>query len=203
MRHSSIALIFLLAVAAEARAEINFTPTLNRYYSEGAEYFSVSFKEDKRSISMEVPRLWSCRGDASRLQFMPPDQNFAEGVVQAVSAKGAHPFDEATVKALEAQVMGALPPGSQGATVISRRENPVILYQNLSYEFVVSYQTLGQLFQRSVIFVNCSDKQLVFRFSAPKAVFENLNKAFRRSIYSWELAEQPAVPGAGPTTASK
>jgi hypothetical protein len=54
-----------------------------------------------------------------------------------------------------------------------------------------------------VIFVNCSDKQLVFRFSAPKSVFENLNKAFRRSIYSWQLTEQPAVTNAGPTTASK
>jgi hypothetical protein len=203
MRHSSIPLIFLLAVAAQARAAIDFTPTLSRYYSEGAEYSSVSFKEDRQTISMGVPRLWSCRGDASRLQFLPPDQNFAEGVVQAVPAKGAQPFDEATVKALEAQVMGTLPPGSQGATVISRTANPVILYQNLSYEFVVSYQTLGQLFQRSVIFVNCPDKQLVFRFSAPKPVFENLNKAFRRSIYSWQLTEQPAVTGAGPATASK
>lgn len=203
MRHSSIALIFLLAAAAQAKAEIDFTPTLNRYYSEGAEYLSVSFKEDKQTISMGVPRLWSCRGDASRLQFMPPDESFAEGIVQAVPAKGAQPFDEATVKVLEAQVISTLPPGNQGATVISRLENPVILYQNLSYEFVVSYQTLGQLFQRSVIFVNCPDKQLVFRFSAPKPVFENLNKAFRRSIYSWQLTEQPAATGAGPTTASK
>jgi hypothetical protein len=203
MRHSSTAFIFLLAVAAQARAAIDFTPTLNRYYSEGAEYFSVSFKEDKQTISMGVPRLWSCRGDASRLLFAPPDQSFAEGVVQAVPAKGAQPFDEPTVKALEMQVMSTLPPGSQGAAVLSRLENPVILYQNLSYEFVVSYQTLGQLFQRSVIFVNCADKQLVFRFSAPKAVFENLNKAFRRSIYSWQLTEQPATTSAGPITAAR
>ena len=194
MRYSGIALVFLLAVTAETKAEINFTPTLNRYYSEGAEYSSVSFQEEKQIISMEVPRLWSCHGDASRLQFMPPGQSFAEGVVQAAPAKGAQPFNEVTVKALEAQVMGTLPPGSQGATVISRIENPVILYQNLSYEFVVSYQTLGQSFQRSVIFVNCPDKQLVFRFSAPKPVFDNLNQAFRRSIYSWQLIE-PAPSG--------
>jgi hypothetical protein len=87
--------------------------------------------------------------------------------------------------------------------VVSRLANPVILYQNLSYEFVVSYQTLGKLFQRSVIFVNCPDKQLVFRFSAPKPVFDSLNMAFRRSIYSWQLADPPAATGAGPTTASK
>jgi hypothetical protein len=203
MRHSSFALIFLLGLAAQANAGIDFTPTLSRYYSEGAEYSSVSFKEDKRTVSMGVPRLWSCRGDASRLLFAPPDQSFAEGVVQAVPAKGTQPFDEATVKTLEAQVMSTLPPGSQGATVLSRLENPVILNQNLSYEFVVSYQTLGQVFQRSVIFVNCPDKQLVFRFSAPKAVFEKLNKAFRGSIYSWQLTEQPATTSAGPITAAR
>lgn len=192
MRHSPIALIVLLAAAAEIKAEINFTPTLNRYYSEGAEYSSVSFKEEKQTISMDVPRLWSCRGDASRLQFMPPDQSFAEGLVQAAPAKGAQPFDEMTVKALEAQVMSALPPGGQGARVISRLENPVILYQNLSYEFVVSYQTLGQSFQRSVIFVNFPDKQLLFQFTAPKNAFENLNREFRRSIYSWQRTEPVA-----------
>jgi hypothetical protein len=198
MRHSKIALMFLLAIAARARAEIDFTPSLNRYYSEGAEHFSVSFREDMRSISMGVPRLWSCRGDALRLRFTPPDQTLAEGVVQAAPAKGAQPFDEPTVKALEAQVLGTLPAGSQGASVISRLENPVILYQNLSYEFVVSYQTLGRSFQRSVIFVNCPDKQLIFTFSAPKPVFDNLNKALRRSIYSWQWSE----PAAGALTAA-
>jgi len=142
---------------------------------------------------MGVPRLWSCRGDALRLGFTPPDQSLAEGIVQAAPAKGGQLFDEPAVKTLEAQVLGTLPAGSQGAIVISKVENPVILYQNLSYEFVVSYQTLGQSFQRSVIFVNCPDKQLIFTFSAPKPVFDNLNKAFRRSIYSWQWSEPAAT----------
>ena len=98
-------------------------------------------------------------------------------------------FDEVAVKALEQQVLAGLPAGSQGATVVSRQENIILLYQNLSYQFVVSYQALGQIFYRSVIFVNCPDQQLVFRFSAPKAVFDNLNRSFRQSLYSWTWAE--------------
>jgi hypothetical protein len=202
MLRLSIALLCLLLLVPGAIAEIDFTPTVNKYYSQGAEYSSVTFKDDKRSISMELPRRWRCRGDASRLQFMPPDQGFAEGVVQASPPLRARAFDEATVRALEAEVMNTLPSGTQAATILRRQENPVILYQNLSYEIVVSYQTLGQTFQRSVIFVSCPDAQLVFRFTAPKASFESLNNAFSRCISSWTFAE-PAATSSAAMTASK
>ncbi|HYJ05348.1 MAG TPA: hypothetical protein VEX43_09445 [Chthoniobacterales bacterium] len=198
----SITLLCLLFLVSGARAEIDFTPTVTRYYSQGAEFSSVSFKNDKHSISMAVPRKWTCRGDASRLQFSPPDQSFAEGVVQAAPPMRTRVFDEATVKALEALVINSVPSGSQGVMLISRLENPVILNQNLSYEFVVSYQTLGQTFHRSVIFVNCPEAQIIFRFTAPEAVFANLNGAFNRSVCSWYVTEPAEVTGAA-MTASK
>lgn len=195
-------LLCLILVLPGARAEINFTPTVDRYLSYGEEYSSVSFKDDKRTISMEVPRKWSLRGDASRLRFQPPGQNFAEGTVEAAPPMRTKTFDEAIVKALEAQVINTLPSGSQGATIVSRLENSVILNQNLSYEFVVSYHTLGQTFHRSVIFVNCPDTQLVFRFTAPKEAFEKLNNAFNRSISSWRVVE-PSTTSAAAVTASR
>lgn len=202
MLRLSITLLCLFSLVSGARAEIDFTPTINRYYSQGGEYSSVSFKDDKQNISMEVPRKWTCRGDASRLQFSPPDQSFAEGVVQAAPRMRARVFDEATVKALEAQVISGVPSGSQWVTVISRLENSVILNQNLSYEFVVSYQTLGQTFHRSVIFVNCPEAQLIFRFTAPKAAFANLNGTFNRSVSSWHATE-PAEEAGAAITASR
>jgi hypothetical protein len=198
----SITLLSLLFFVMGARAQkIDFTPTVDKYWSYGAEFSSVSFKEDKRIITMEVPRKWSCRGDAGRLRFLPPDENFAEGIVEAAPPMRSRTFDEATVKALEAQVLSALPAAGQGATIVSRLENSVILNQNLSYEFVVSYQTLGQTFHRSVIFVNCPEAQLIFRFTAPQKSFANLNSAFNRSVCSW-YATEPVVKGDAPVTAS-
>jgi hypothetical protein len=195
--------LFLLALTAVlptvATAAIDLTPTPAEYTAEGVTIQQLIFKDGKRRISYEPPRQWTYRGDASRLQFLPPEQNFAEGVIQLAPPLRTPGFDEATVKALEAQVINSLPAGSQGATVLSRQANPVVLNQNMSYEFVVSYQTLGQTFHRSVIFVNCPEMQLLFRFTGPKAVFENLNGAFRRSIYSWRATEPPAAP----VTASK
>lgn len=197
-----ITLACLLLLVPGTSADIDFTPTMNREISYGEEHSTVSFKDDKRTITMAVPRKWNCRGDASRLQFMPPDQSFAEGVVEAAPPLRAAGFDEATLKALEAQVIATLPSGSQAVTVISRMENSVILNQNLSYEFVVSYETLGRTFHRSVIFVNCPEALLVFRFTAPKAAFASLNSAFNRSVCSWYMTE-PAGTVAGPITASK
>ena len=202
MLRFSIFLLCLFLFVTRASAQIDFTPTVNKYLSHGEEYSSVSFKDDKRAISLEIPRKWTCRGDATKLQIVPPDQNFAEGVVQAAPPLPKRIFDEATLKALEAHVISNLPPGSQNPTVVKRQENTVILYQNLSYEFVVAYQIMGQTFYRSVIFVNCPEAALIFRFTAPKGVFDNLNDKFSRSISSWTVTDPASMAGTG-MTASK
>jgi hypothetical protein len=191
----TILLLSLLAATAVAKAEMNFTPTMKEYTSEGGQYRSLSFLDDKRTITIELPRQWSYRGDASRLELTPPGPTLAKGTIQAVTVPGPQPFDEAAVKALEAKVMSDLPAGSQGATITYRQENPVLLELNLSYGFLVSYQMLGQAFQTNVIFVSCPDKQLIFRFTAPKSDFAALNQAFSRSIISWQ-AKEPAPKAA-------
>jgi hypothetical protein len=189
MRYLKSIILCVVAMAAQASAGIDFTPTVTRYSNEGAEFTNVSFKDDKRTISVILPRLWTCHGDASRLQITPPDQSFAEGIIQAIPTKGVLPFNEANLKALEQQALATLPPGSQGVSLVSQQESPVGLNQGQSYEFVVSYQTLGKTFQRSVIFVSCPDQQLVFRFTAPKSEFDKLNRSFRQTIYSWQWTE--------------
>jgi hypothetical protein len=200
---NAISVASVLAFGAVAEAQIDFTPTITHYTSEGAEYSSVQFKDDKRRVSLILPRLWSCSGDASKLQIVPPNQSFAEGIIQAVPTKEVLRFDETALKNLQQQVLATLPPGSQGATLVSQQENPVLLNQNLSYEFVVSYQNLGRTFQRNVIFVNCPGQQLIFRFSAPKDIYAPLYAAFRQSLYSWEWKDSALPTAAGPVTASK
>jgi hypothetical protein len=194
----------LLGLAATAGAAIDFTPTVNQYQSEGAQYSSVNFKDEKRSVSIILPRQWACHGDSSRLQVVPPKQTLAEGVLQSVPTKGLLRFDETTLKILEQQVVSTLPAGSQGVKMVSQQENNIILGHNLSHEFLVSYQTMGQSFSRSVIFVNCPDQQLVFRFTAPTAAFQDLNKAFRQSLCSWQWIDKPStlVASQAPATAA-
>jgi hypothetical protein len=154
-------------------------------------------------VIFTAPQNWMIRGGKDRLQLDPPNTNFAQALIQAMPRPLSSHFDEPTLKALEQQVMSEVPPGAQSVQLVSRLENPVVMAHSQSCGFLISYQTLGQTFQRSVIFVNCDDQQLVFRLTAPKTEFDKLNGAFCRSISSWRWIEKPAAPASGATITSR
>jgi hypothetical protein len=179
--------LFLTLLACSARAGIDFTPAVSEYTSQGFVYRRVTLQQrDGAAIHYVPPQGWSVRGDQASLQVLPPNETFAEGAITAKPLAAPAPFDEATVGALEQQVIGALPPGSQSAQVLSRESNPVLIGDSTSYGFVVEYAALGKKFERTVIFVRTATAEITFRLSAPKAAFDRLNAAFRGSIASWQ-----------------
>lgn len=196
-------LLLLLAVAINStNGSIDFTPTVKEYTREGMIYRQVSFKDEKGTITFMPPPGWTLRGAKDRLQLSPPGTKFAEASIEGQPPTAAKAFDEPTLKALEQQVLAEAPSGSQSVKLLKREENPILLEQNLSFEFVITYQALGQNFQRSVIFVRMPTTQLIFRLSAPKAEFEALNQTFRRSITSWHWLEPaPAANGSAGASA--
>jgi hypothetical protein len=197
-----LTLLFLAIAINSASADTDFTPVVKEYTAEGFTYRQLLFKNDKGSVTFTPPQNWTIRGSKDRLQLSPPANSFVEAIIRAAPPSVSPRFDENGLKVLAEQVMREVPAGAQAVQLIKREENPVLMGQNLSYEFVISFQTLGQLFQRSAIFVNCADQQLVFRFTAPKADFEQFNPDFRRSIASWQWIERAAT-GAGPAVVSK
>jgi hypothetical protein len=186
-------LALLAATTCPAGAEIDLTPTVREYASQGFVYRQVKLKQPTQDILFVLPQGWSIRGGKDRLQLQPADRNFVEATVTATALAAPQPFDEPTVKALERQVLTEAPPGSQAVQVLRREENPVAMGPNPSLEVVISYATLGHTFYRSVIFVHTADTQIVFRFTAPKEDFTALNLVFRRSISSWQWVESPSV----------
>lgn len=204
MVRAILSLVLLAATTGPSLAAIDFTPAVKEFTTEGMTYHRVTLKNGDGAITFILPYNWTVRGGGGRLQLTPPRSNFVEATVDGTPLDRPAPFDEASVKALEEQVVTGTPPGSQKVTVISRQENPVLMNQSLSYELVISYQALGQTFYRSVLFVRTPDTQLVYRFSAPKADFARLNQQFRQSITSWEWVDAkpnpPTRPAAGPAS---
>src|SRR5205823_13766064 len=94
-------------------------------------------------------------------------------------------LDDYTVKLLGQQVIASLPVGSQFAKVDEEIANPVLVAGNASFEVTVSYQSTGEKFFRSALFVNLRDTQLVFRLTARKDDFQALHREFKVSILSW------------------
>jgi hypothetical protein len=174
-------------------AEIDLTPSVREYTSQGFVYRQVKLKQDTQDIMFVLPQGWNVRGGKDRLQLQPPSDNFAEGTITANSLAAPKPFDEPTVKALEQQVLSQAPAGSQALQVVRREENPVAMGPNPSLEIVISYATLGHTFHRSVIFVHTTNAQLVFQFTSPIKEFDRFNGDFRRCMSSWQWINGPAA----------
>lgn len=190
--------LFLLTLASTAGAAVDLTPFPREYVEEGVRVVEVTLQANPGTVRYFPPREWSVTGSKDRLQVTPREKNFSEGLILAAPLPEPRPLDEATRQAFEQQVLATLPAGSQKVEVVLREENTVILNGHHSYQVVVAYHTLGQDFLRSSILVHYPHTQLVFRFSAPKTDFEALNKAFRRSISSWNWTEPAGQAAAAP-----
>lgn len=199
----STVLLFLAVTIHPAGAEIDFTPEVKEYTAEGFTHRELTFKHDKGTVTFGPPQKWLVRGDKAQLRLGPPDKNFVEAIIQAAPSAVSPSFDEQSLKALEQQVLREAPSGALSVQIVKRMENPVVVGSYRSFEFVLSYQTLGRPFQRSVLFLNCPDQQVTVQFTAPKPDFETFNGDLHRSMSSWQWINEPAAAAAGPMPAAK
>ena len=185
MLHKSTITLISLAAAFTVRGAIDLTPSVTEYVSLGIKYRQLIFQDDKRRIEYELPTNWSFDGTSNQLHLKPPGKSFAEAAITAVALDRPQPLDDDTVKLLGQQVIASLPVGSQFAKVEEEIANPVLLGGNASFEVTVSYQSMGEKFFKSALFVNLRDTQLVFRLTARKDDFQALHREFKVSILSW------------------
>jgi hypothetical protein len=181
---STIAVLLMIA-GTNVRAGINLTPLVTDYVAEGIKIQQLTFNDDKRRVEYEPPKGWNFDGSPNQLHFRPTGKNFAEAFITVLPLAKPQPLDDNAVKAIEQQVIAALPAGSQFAKVEDEVANAVLLGGNAGYEVTVSYQMLGEKFFTSELFVNLPDTQLVFRLTARKDDFQALHREFKGSIFSW------------------
>jgi hypothetical protein len=181
--------LIVINATATAYAVVDLTPTPGQYAAEGIIYQQLIFTDDQKKVSYDLPRGWSYRFDAGRILLMPKDTAFAEALIEAVPLPKPQPFDQPTIDKLRQQVLTAVPPNSDAISITKSEQNPVILNGNLSYEIVVSYKTMGSIFQRSVLFINIPGTQLIFKLSARKTDFDRLSAVFRASVLTWQWVE--------------
>ena len=197
MLHKSTIAIISLTAAFAVRGAIDLTPSAAEYVSLGIKYRQLIFQDNKRRIEYELPTGWSFDGSANQLHLKPVGKNFAEAVITATQLDKPQPLDDNMVKLLGQQVIASLPVGSQFAKVEEEIANPVLLGGNASFEVTASYQSTGEKFFRSVLFVNLRNTQLVFRLTARKDDFQALHRDFKVSILSWQWIgpdpEQPEI----------
>lgn len=177
-------LAFALLPWSFATAGVDFTPGLGERTLEGIKFTELYFHENGRKISYEQPRGWTYTGDASRIRFLPPNVAQAFGEMAQAPLAAPQNFDETSTKTLQEQVVRSVPPDSHDVAIVSAERNPLMINGHETFEVTVGYELYGQQYQRSVLFMNLPDTQLIFSFVARKSDFDRLHQAFRGSLCS-------------------
>ena len=188
-------LLFFLGLISSSHATIDLNPMVTAVVEDSVTYYEVGFKTPEGKVAFTLPPGWTIRGQKNRAQMTAPaDKASAEAVVEVTPLEKPAPLDDATIAAFKQQVIATLPPGSTKVTTAYEAQNSLMLSGNPSFEFVITYDLWGKVFQRSALLVNGPQDRLTFRFSCLRADFAGLNTNFRRSLMSWHAVVAKESP---------
>jgi hypothetical protein len=182
-------LIFLLLTAVltvSARAELQLTPSVIEGEGDGITFKELAFSDGESKITYLPPRGWDYSGSAAQLTLRPPGKAQAEAVITRVPLSEPGKFDDESLKKLIDQTIGMIPQGSENVTIVSQERNPVVIDRKETFLLVLSYRLFGQMYNRSILFLNRGNEQLRFQLVARETDFKELQSAFFHSLFSWE-----------------
>ena len=201
LRKASFLLLFAVLLGT-SNAAIDLTPSVTEFVEDGVTYREASFKTAEGKVLFTLSPGWTIRGQKGRAQITGKDAS-TEAIIEAVPLQKPEPLDEAAIAKFKQQVLAALPVGSTKVTAVNEAQNSLTPGGNPSFEFVITYDLWGKIFQRSVLLVNGPQDRLIFRFSSLKQDFESLHTEFRRMAMTWrpiETKPAPASVAANPAT---
>jgi hypothetical protein len=182
----TLVIYFVLGLLCVARAELILTPNPSEYEVEGVKFKQVAFMDGDKKVTYKPPFRWQYSGSAAQLTLYPPDKTQAEAVISRVALPSPGPFDEDTMKKLVAEVTTMLPKESSEVSVVAEEKNPILISNKETFEVLLKYKLLGQLFERSILFLNRDKEQMRFQFTAREADFNQLHGDFRASLCTWQ-----------------
>ncbi len=177
-----------------SQAGIDLTPQVTDVVEDGVTSREVTFKTPEGKVMLTLSPGWAIRGQKQRAQITGKDQA-TEAVIEGVPLAKPEPLDDEAIAKFKQQVMASLPVGSAKVTTISEAQNSLMPGGNPSFEFVITYDLWGKVFQRSALLVNGPQDRLVFRFTSLQQDYSNLNTQFRRMAMTWRTLETKQPPG--------
>jgi hypothetical protein len=184
---SSIRYVALLIVSAvSVFGGIDLMPTPSTYKLEGIKFPEILFHDGKKTISYDPPFGWTYNGTSTKCTLQPPGKAQAQASIELASSPKTRGFDEERIKQLKATAATLLPAGSENVEIASAELDPLQINGNSTFELTISYMFYGQPFKMSVLFLDVENSELRFRLQSQSSDFQELQKAFRRSLFSWQ-----------------
>jgi hypothetical protein len=180
------ALASLLLVAA-ARADLQLTPRTSQYEGDGVKFTQLAFSDGgAKEITYSPPRGWNYSGDANQLTLYPPNKSQAEATIFKIPLSQPASFDDETVDKLVDEALASVPTGSTSVHLISQEKNPLMIERKETLLLTLTYNFYGQSYSRSILFLNRRKEQIRFQLACRGADFNELQKAFLGSQFSWQ-----------------
>jgi hypothetical protein len=186
MVHALIIAFIGLLCAGVARADLDLTPKLSEYNSEGFKVRKLVFLESGKDVTYVPPRDWDYSGNETKLVLHPRQKAQAEASVTKSVLGTASRFDEVTTKLLVAEALRSIPAGSTDVALISQEINPFLFAGKETFRVSWTYTFYGETYTRSLLVVNRATDQIRFQLVCRTADFEGLQKEFHRSLFSWQ-----------------
>jgi hypothetical protein len=188
MVHRTVTLVLVGVLAASvARADLQFDAKVADYELEGMKLKQLVFSDGSgKKITYSPPAGWSWSSNSKKLTLWPNHVAEASGTISRQALSQPDTFDADSVKKLTESALAALPSGSTDVTIVSQEKNPLIIERKETFLVTLSYTFGGEKFESSTLFLNRGSEQVRFQFVSRQSDFNNLQRAFQGSQYSWQ-----------------
>jgi hypothetical protein len=173
-----------LSLIKSALAGFDFTPTPAERTLEGIVFKQLIFHQNGHPVAYEPPRGWTCNGDTVRMTLVPPHLSLVQCTIEQVPLTVPQNFDPAVTKQLQQEMIASLQSGSENIQLVLEEQNPLRINQQETYAVTMSYRFYGQDYESCVLFANLGNTQLHFRTVALRKDFEQVQRAFRASLFT-------------------
>lgn len=180
-------IILALGLGISARADMKFAPREAEYAVEGIRFKQLAFSDGgSNEITYQQPPDWGYSGNVTKLTLHPKNNTQAEGTISTVSLSQPGAFDEKSTKDLVGKALAAVPADSTDVALVSQEMNPVRIGGKETFLVIVSYTFYGAHYKRSMMFLNRGNEQIVFQFVSRASDFEDLQRTFLASQFTWQ-----------------
>jgi hypothetical protein len=176
----------LMATAGFVHADLDLTPRQQDYELEGITIHQLVFTDEQQQITYAPPRDWEYSGSGNHFVLYPRSISGADAEITVNKSSGTADFDEETMKHLSNEVLRSVPSDATNVTLVSQQLNPLLIDRKGTFLVIISYDYYSQGYERSVMFLNRKNEQIRFRLTCYRRAFQELQRAFQSSHYSWQ-----------------
>ena len=173
-------------VVTSARSDLKLTPAVEVYEQDGVKMKHLVFFDGSQRVTYNPPPGWNYDGNANLLVLHSPHDARGEATIRQVRLANPESFDKESVKRLIEQALASAPKGATNVAVVSQEMNPVMIERKETFLVIIKFDSYGEPYLRSVMFLNRGNEQMLFQLTAPQSTFPETQKAFQGSHFTWQ-----------------